>query len=940
MSLDDFTLFEFRDKDGKSLVKKIAKTPLLELRKWMGTIGKMDIALIWAIENDEDDYREFLGFYNFGNDTNLKKEKNQFITRYNTAVKKQRKATKSFKEFKKKVTKGVEKFKKDTTLSDFASTKTTVLAEFDADDLLLDPTENIPMFKTAYWTKLWRQYTDMNAIKNFFAQTSDRYLFRIPGEEIGYIDINTEHIEFTVKPEKIDDTIDILNRDLEANIIDYSLLKINGSFVVKDFYFDRNIIAMMLVENLFYDNRLFLNETGEVLSKKVKLDTQDDIKSIGRFQLTYYKHGPEFSSPIFITFTNRDKDIIVSIAKIPNEADIKDAVNMAIFILQEYATKEDKIEKVYKRGVPDFKIKTVKKQTVQKQKKTKLRINQLRTFDPDLFGREYPRMCQGPKQQPIIATKDQIKKLKGTDKIVEYPFGSGKYYTCVDDSRPFPGLLENRKDDNPKYKYVPCCYPRSQEKRIAKFQAEEAGLVPKKVVVKDYIFEGEKVLDEGRQGKLSDVLQKILKYHHLDPDTFIRYGVTQSPQSILYAMAMIEDYDGWVKNPEKAKKKVIEKLQDSHMLNAALQSYSRDYLDRALEKDDMEIKPKNFHPVLEYYFKAVVVVIDNNDLARPDSYFGFIPRIRKRKNLIILYTHKDSEQVEVIGMYDKSFIFERRRSINQFLKSKKQVYGFFSGKDYKMPKVSKISRFASAQYVDSYGKARGFLINGQSIFTIPTAPMAKRVIKKAKVKNAEVLMNELDIEPLYYESGIVYTDKFVVPTNEMYNLDAPPSDFIKPYILSLSDFVEKSATSENNAHEILRGDKAVPRDLKKEVKQFKKSGIRLPPLDKIEISSPKVITLYDADDEEDYLESLKVRPLFKWQKLWKLEHVPGKIHWVIADENKSFMVKDVDDVPDGEVAYDVVADAKVGDGDVVVYKQSESFIDKEDDGDLYGVIEN
>lgn len=935
--LDNFTLFEYRDKDGKSLIKKIGNTPLLELRKWMGPqISKVDIALIWAIINDEDDHREFTGFYNFRNDDNLKREKNIFIKRYNSLVKKQKEATKDYTKFAKKINEKVKEFKEDTTVSDFISTKTTVLAEFDADELKLDPTMNVPMFKTPYWTKLWRQYSDMEDIKNFIAQSSDgRYLFKIPGEEIGYIDIGSEHIEFTVKPDKIDDTIEILNRDLDANISDYSLLKINGSFVVKDFYFDRNIIAMMLVENLFYNNRLFLNESGEVLSKKVKLDSGDDIKSIGRFQLTYYKHGVQFSNPVFITFTNKDKDIVISIAKIPSEDDIEDAMNMVMFILQEYSDNENKIEKIYKRGVKDFKIKTVKKQTAQKPQKTKIRINQLRNFDPDLFGREYPRMCQGPKQQPLIATKDQIRQLKGTDRILEYPFGSGKYYTCTDNSRPFPGLLENKKDVNPKYKHVPCCYPRTQERRIAKFQAEDAGLVPKKVVVKDYIFEGEKILEEGRQGKLSEVLKQILKFHHLDPDTFIRYGVTSSPQSILYAMAMIEDYEGWMKNPDKAKKKVVDKLKGNNMLNAALQSYSRDYMDRALEKEFMELTAKNFHPVVEYYFKAVVVVINDIDLARPDSYFGFISRIRKRKNLIILYTHKDSEQVEVIGMYDKTFMFKRPRSINQFLKSKKQVYGFFSGKDYKTPKVAEISKRATAQYIDSYGKARGFLVDGQSIYTIPTAPVAKKVITKPKIKDAENLLALFDLEPKYYESGIVYTDRFVIPSKESYDLDVPPADYIKPYILTLSNFIETSADAENTAYEILRGEKEPPKGLKKEVKQFRSSDIKLPPLDRIEISSPKVITLYDRDDEVDYLESLKIRPTFRWQKLWKLEHIPGKIHWVIADESKSLLVKDVPVQPDGEVGYDVTADEKIGDGDLVVYDTRSQF----NDPNLYAVIE-
>jgi hypothetical protein len=925
--MDDFTIFEYRDKDGKSLVKKIGKTPIEELRKWMGPqISKFEIAIIWAISNNETDFREFLHFYNFRSDENLEKDKQSFIKNYNIKVGLQKKSQKDYKKFLKQVDKSSKKFKDENTISDFNIVKMTVLAEIDPEELSLDPTENVPLYKTPYWTKIWRQYEDFEEIKDFINQTSQNYIFKIPGEDIGYIDLNNETIEFTTHPRNVDNTLDIISTDLNANIIDYQQLKINGNFMISKYYFDRNIAALMLVDNAFYGNRIFINESGEVLSKKVK-EGRDDIKTVGRFTLTYYKYGPEFSSPVFITFTNKEKDMIVSIAKILNEEDIDDVMNVAMFILKEYSRNESEMNKLFKQGVPDFKIQTVKKQTVQKEKKTKLRINELRAYDPELFREEYPRMCQGPKKQPLIATKDQIKQLKGTNKILEYPFESGKYYVCADPDRPYPGILVNKRDDNPTYKYVPCCYPRSQQGRVSKFQAEDAGLVPKKVVVKDYIFEAEKKLEEGRQGKISEVLKQVLNYHHMDQDNFIRYGVKEGPQSIIDAMALIQDYEKWVNNPDKARKSIIKKLKGSDMLNAGLQSYSREYLEKALEKNKI-IKTANFHPVVEYFFKAVVVVIQGSDLARPDAYFGFIPHLRKRKNLILLYQHKDSDQVEVIGTYDKNFIHTSARVISEFLKTKRQVYGFFSGKGYSIPRITKISSKANKQYVDSFGKTRGFLVNGQSIYTIPFAPTSKPLAKEPKIGDTKKILKKFKLTPKYFETNVIYTDQFVLPSNNSFKLDTPPQDYIKPYILSLSDFVERSAKSENDAYEIMKGEKAPPKNLRKEVKQWKSTGVKLPPLDKIEISSPKVVTLFTQLDEEDYLESLKTRPNFKWQKLWRLEHVPEKIHWVLND-SEAFVVKDLSDEPDGEVGYGVVEDKKIGDGDVVVYPD-----------DLFGIVEN
>src|SRR5690606_31911640 len=98
--MEDFTLFTYRDKNDKSIIQKIANTPLADLRRWMGpSISKFEIAIIWAILNDETDSREFSDFYRFKSDDFLEKEKALFIKKYNSLVKKEKIAEKNSLKF-------------------------------------------------------------------------------------------------------------------------------------------------------------------------------------------------------------------------------------------------------------------------------------------------------------------------------------------------------------------------------------------------------------------------------------------------------------------------------------------------------------------------------------------------------------------------------------------------------------------------------------------------------------------------------------------------------------------------------------------------------------------------------------------------------------------------------------------------------------------------
>ncbi len=461
------------------------------------------------------------------------------------------------------------------------------------------------------------------------------------------------------------------------------------------------------------------------------------------------------------------------------------------------------------------------------------------------------------------------------DEIIEYPYGSKNYYTCEPFEKTkgrvnkYPGLI--RKEEDGKIAYKPCCFPVSHHKKpnspLNKYIAEQSGMAgPSEKKISENILNREKRLPEFRRGYLPDRLAEILKFAGLEGKEYLRYGVQASSQSIIDAMAMIESetYEDWINNPVDARKKVIKKLRGSSMLNAASQSLSWDYINDAL-KNGAPLFAADFHPIVEYYFKSTVVVINGNDLARPNSRFGFIAHLRKRKNLIILYTHPGINQVEVIGSYDYNFKDYPQPVINKFLDIKRLCFAFFSPDKYIFPRIAKISNRATHQYIDNFGKNRGFLVDDQTIFMPPSAPVSKPVVGSEQVYygDIEAVLKEFDLEPRWFMDGIVYTNDFALPididTAPQYLMELPvlPEDYIPPFIIATTDFIKVSKKSENKA--------------------------KNPFIKKIELDPNDILTIY-PQDVDGYLELVKRLPEFKWEELTSLKYVLGKIHWIVLGD--------------------------------------------------------
>jgi len=888
--MDDFILFKFRD----DLLKKISESDIDSLSKFQKfNLTIKEIALIWMIKNNTDKEEMISEFYNFHGE--FPTAKNSYIKYYNGQATDQKRVEAEFKTF---VTQTKTRTAYFSDVTPFQRTKTDIVVNFDKIDNL-EPTHQIPMLK---WTtgdlaiKLVKGYSNLGQLTEFFDanETDCSHIFKMPFVEHGKIFIDVNKIVIGIDPKEEGKIKDGLIKNFKLTGVTSYQEYINGEFTLENSNFDWNLFAMLLVQKDFYGDKCFLAEDGNVLSKKNK------------FIIKYYKYGVEFSRPVFFSLSNEGNDLVIKISKIPFDSDIPIMIDIILYLLSDYYEEEKSLIALFKKGIPGFKSIAKSKKIVDKQVKTKTRLEPLKRFDPEIFGGDYKTLCQGPLKQPRIPSGDEVKKLKKSapDEIIEFPFKSGNYYTCEPfdkkgKAKPnkFPGLL--KKDD----KYMPCCYPVSHVKRpnsvLNKYiELQKGVVVQSEKKISENILGKEKRLPEFRRGLLPDRLEAILKFIGLDPSNYLRYGVQQSTQSIIHAMAAIADYPSWIENPQRQENAVVKRLMSkSSMLNAAAQSYSYDYLTDALKNRMDNIGASEAHPIVEYFFGSTVMVINGHDLSRPNAKFGFIPHLRKRKSLIILYIHPGTDQVEFLGTYDKVFLIKDPTVINKVLDIKRKCYGYFSPTKYTFPSISAIANRASYQYLDNFGKNRGFIVDGQTILLPPSAPISLPVVgDDIYIGETKTIMDEFEIVGKWFSpsTGIIYSDDFAIPTDLKPDLPELPDDYIQPFITSVTTFIKTS--------------------LKAEIAAQNKF------ISPLELDSNEILTIYPGDINK-YLDLVKKLPLFKWEKLANLVHTVGKVHWVIA-ENAFFMVLDVEskDIVDGFGTWSVVLDKKISDkGNFVEY---------------------
>lgn len=919
--MNEYPIYEFLDNNGKDLRKKIKKSKNLD--EFLSyDIPKATLVLMYAILNDVKDYKTLKVHKNFHSNENLEKLKTEYIKLYNTTAEKQQAIDKeNAKMFKMSSLASKDAHSKKYKVfetSDMVITENTIGGYME--NYKSTPTEYFPIFKDDGVLKIYKDFKNIPVIEKFNdAVIEDHLLFEDFMGHAGYINKLSHIVEYEIPVDKLDVHKKYLEESVGV-IQNLQLLNVKAEYTIKNVQIDRRIFAMMLVRKDFYGDRVFINEDEKVVSEK------------SRFQMQYYEHTLEYSKPALITLTNFEENLVVKLAKVKNQKQMETVKLFVNGLLQDYNNTKSQIVLQYQKSAKisftDSDI--VKKKVAQKATKTKQRLNALIEKNKELFGRRsFPKLCPKADQPVIVSAKDAKKMDKS--KVIEYPKGSGDFYACKPEGvktgetklREFPGLKENtidkKKNEDLKYNYVPCCYPINQyeKKSSSLYEYLNGEVVPKS----GGILDKQKKIPEGKRGQIPGQLADVLEYHGLIPEDLLRYGMPFSKQSVLYAVGM-------AKFPKKdiraAKDRIVELLTDNNALYASSQSYSYSYLQAALQDETMEIKAENIAPTLEYILDALVVVIDKDDLAIPDNKFGYIPQLIPRKRLCILY--KKENQVELIGTYDKKFLTYGDQAA--FLKTRRQVYSFYSNKKYKYPIFTELTEVAERQYLDVFGKCRGVVVDGQTIYFPPIAPLDKPVTSKIYKKSTDAFVKKHRLKLLYEDEKCAYSEFLQLPSSFTFGLPLPKKKFVRPFIMSSDKFFTPSYNNEVAAISAMSSSEGstLKGEAGKLLDSWRALGVMPPKLDYKVQSIPGVIVLSNSSEVWSFLELLKLNNQFKWETLDTITFNEGSLHYLYLD-GSPYTVKDVVDYPvDLETdygIYDVAYGKRVEDGPgIVVYAKN------------------
>ena len=389
---------------------------------------------------------------------------------------------------------------------------------------------------------------------------------------------------------------------------------------------------------------------------------------------------------------------------------------------------------------------------------------------PDIFVDGYARICQS-KAQPKPIASDEIDEwinnkfaVKGVDtkrQIMRFPKDNPYLnLVCPTDEYPYPGVKENKTLSNKQnYPYVPCCFKVDQTvKKSSKYNQYYEGKIkePPKVETKSaHKIKTNKILQPKSLGFLPTSIFDLLKNY--SPETrqleqnlqdkligFARYGVPQNANSLLYCISEAINDPNYISLETLEEKDLyISKLRsyissniNLSLLKQELYDFSDQEILLQLNDDKQFLDPSLYYRAIEeiYNVNIYVFTLQSESISSLE-----LPRFKlfhaqpyRNRNTIVIYKNYGSEsdnlqypQCELIVFIDSdqqltdkifpssmsNLLYESSNSINKILSwsftnnSLNSYQNLFSYFDF----YNFINNSASSQFIDSYGKLRGFI---------------------------------------------------------------------------------------------------------------------------------------------------------------------------------------------------------------------------------------
>ena len=309
------------------------------------------------------------------------------------------------------------------------------------------------------------------------------------------------------------------------------------------------------------------------------------------------------------------------------------------------------------------------------------RRNDIKLYLPDLFIRQYPRVCVCA-HQPIQVNEQDVEEWEkrtigdkkrqvmkfDTNEMSTEPSEESKvlYFVCPDDSIPYPGLKKNNLSNSKKYPFIPCCYKEKQ--RNISIQKDKSKNVKKSIIKTN------KLLSEERIGYLPEKLVDFMSEY--TDDEIYRFGVPKDTNSFIHCVLRSMKHEQYMQSENKRDFVVDFRISLLNEINVSI--VSQEMYDVSLEKVENVIKnskfffdPSYFYRILEVMFNINIFVFEQRidsgthtiiDIQIPRYEYKYFREIDLEKPCLILYQHRGSElnkseipQCEIIVSGNYSF---------------------------------------------------------------------------------------------------------------------------------------------------------------------------------------------------------------------------------------------------------------------------------------------
>lgn len=531
------------------------------------------------------------------------------------------------------------------------------------------------------------------------------------------------------------------------------------------FYFPEHEIDKFVMADLIMLDPLF--------SSVLSIDEHEQASTTKTNVYVHYKYG-EVSANITKKYMVRNepgmkgKDpkmfplgkayIRIKVSRSASIESINDFANVLSKLFVIYNQKYEGIVKEYRKYIKTFATEDEREEVVERKV--------LKDMVPDLFLPTYTKRCANP---PEIVTDEEAEAAEANGReVMIFPKDNAQgvqhKYVCTSDDFRYPGVRLNPLKNNDVYPMIPCCYKESQTNVPLYRQYFYDEEIEKKTTQRKIIVSN-KLVGSTNMGLLPKSIYPVFSLSELGNATIkvVRQGVHKSKSSflncILLALGKVEN------NQESQTLRILNKTRAKLAtdVNAALckqENYDStiDEIKKMIGSPDVYLNPRLFIRLLEEEYNLSIYIfttkpsktgkykITDDGLILPRHKQAYYKNFTSPRRSVFIFEHLGSEsdnseypQCELIALRDtvrneNTSVFDHESDESKTVRrlyDQLQLFYVPSGKVTNIKLFSPETKVISQQ-IDSYGKARGFVVefkdeNGAvkhaTIFTTPVQPL-------------------------------------------------------------------------------------------------------------------------------------------------------------------------------------------------------------------------